>query len=536
MSIGAILGIIMFLILPSGWKLLGFVSPALSLSIVFSHNNRINLSVLLLLSLIYIIFPSSLLSLDSSASIPVNKLVNFIDTSISWVGHIVAVGIPLLLLGTAIASYAKLSFTEGNKIVLKLFIIVVFLFIFVYLSGLFGWNFGIGSIDGLRNVINRIIKWFSNIGLSPDSTDYNSFSLDATNSAGETGIMLMTGFPVALSLVELIFAFIFFIKREKNSNKKSNSDKIIENFFKKEQVKTTKPMRFNVNMVYTLVIMLVIGFALFLSYDVETMLTYQSIGYFTIYLEISIVSLLLLSFGVGCYTKTSKNWFYGIVFGVVGLYIYFNLFSQTSVLEMLSIEFSEVSVSKIISQFLFVAPTESLLFHILIPGLYMFSIMYYNERNSNEKIKQKIDEYNAENVVLETFSNTEFNLNQISIEKNTSAYKNMAREILKNKRNIQRLKKKLTEDVVSDTEIDMSNNQFYIYIVIVILSNVLFSTFHFFKSGLSLIDFWNIGLGLLYMGAGCWISLMGYRYGWLSAILVHALNNAITLLMMFGVI
>ena len=536
MFLGSILGILSYLFLPSAWKLLGFLFPLISLSLVFSEKaKKINITVLLLFSLIYLIFPTSMFSLDVTSSFNTNGIVNFINSSLNVVGSIVVIGIPTLLLTTAVASYMSLQFEEGNEIVLKLIIMVGFLILFLTLATLFDWDFGVGLIDGIRNIADKIINWV-NDALFSSSIDnemqggYSDYelrfeSLDSINSSNSVGLLLLTGFPIALSFVQFIFGIVFYFKQDK-------SNKIIDNMVKKETIRLNKPFRFNLNMVYYMIILLICGFGLYLSYDLESILTYQNQGFFSIYLIISVVSLILLSLGIGSYSKTGKNGFVGIIYGIVGLFIFFNLFSQIQTLEMLSFEYSEITTNRIISQFLFVAPSESLLFHILIPSIYLFSIMYFNDRNSNEKIRSKITELNIDNHLLESYSDSNLQYNQIIKKDNTDIYKNFTKSILKNKRNIRKLQKKLINDVILDSETKISNNQFIVYIVISVISNVIFATFHYFKTGLSLLDFWLYGIGLVYLGSGLWITFIGYRYGWMSAIMVHALNNAITLVLM----
>ena len=520
MFIGSILGILSYLLLPSAWKLLGFLFPLISLSLVFSEKaKKINITILLSLSVIYLLFPTSIFSLDSISSFNVNKVATLFTNGVSWLLYIVAIGLPLLLLGVAIASYSTLQFKQGNQIVLKLILIVIFLIIFVALCTIFDWS--IIPTQEIRDSITKIANWFEGIGLAPKS----EITLDSINSNGLSGAFLLTGFPIALSFVQFIFGIVFYFKQDK-------SNKIIDNMVKKETIRLNKPFRFNLNMVYYMIILLVFAFGLYLSYDLESILTYQNQGFFSIYLTISVVSLILLSLGIGSYSKTGKNGFVGIIYGIVGLFIFFNLFSQIQTLEMLSFEYSNITTNRIISQFLFVAPTESLLFHVLIPSLYLFSIMYFNERNSNEKIRSKITELNIDNHLLESYSDSNLQYNQIIKKDNTDIYKNFTKSILKNKRNIRKLQKKLINDVILDSETKISNNQFIVYIVIVLLSNVIFATFHYFKTGLSLLDFWLYGIGLVYLGSGLWITFIGYRYGWMSAIMVHALNNAITLALM----
>jgi len=65
----------------------------------------------------------------------------------------------------------------------------------------------------------------------------------------------------------------------------------------------------------------------------------------------------------------------------------------------------------------------------------------------------------------------------------------------------------------------------------VLFSNFAFAVTHCLVSGIDFFVFWNSGLGVVLFVGGCWFSFIAIKYGWLSAILVHASYNSLTIIM-----
>jgi len=188
------------------------------------------------------------------------------------------------------------------------------------------------------------------------------------------------------------------------------------------------------------------------------------------------------------------------------------MFTQVKTLDLLETEYPILIQTQILNQFLFVAPTETLLFHIFLPGLVIF---YYLQKT---KTKEDLDKLRIEIQTLEVSAEIHKQLNDVK------RYAKTMQILNKKKIKLSRVEK---EPGIPQSK--LKNINFIIYFAFCIFFNCIFSILHFIKSGLTFELFWSSGLGFLYMSSGIIITMVGYRFGWLSAILTHAIYNALML-------
>jgi hypothetical protein len=65
----------------------------------------------------------------------------------------------------------------------------------------------------------------------------------------------------------------------------------------------------------------------------------------------------------------------------------------------------------------------------------------------------------------------------------------------------------------------------------IFISNIIFALYHNFHSGRDFIQFFASGAGLVYFGAGLWLTAIAWYFDWRSAIVAHAFSNTFMLIM-----
>jgi hypothetical protein len=488
-----------------------------------------------------------------------NNIYNIISTIFFFI-------IPTALLVGSIYAFVIGNVEQGVSGLTKFAMVLVYLLIAVWLLNLAGIELPEGienMIEFVENAMNEMIDFFAEIGadiddiaeaysgtqsIKMDEVEYTTENIEELVDCRETDIIPIQQICILLELEKLnsldssmsirymllsvtsVFPAIismsaFFLGIYMSFTKEETLEKMFAYTDEDLEQRINIPFKFNINFVYLLIFFLTSVLMLYLFYDIETLTIYSNFGFFTIYSLIIAVVLIFLTFGIGSYTKNSRETIFGIIYGIVGLFLFFNMFTYSAMLDISSNEYDSVSILSIINNFLFVAPTESLLFHVFIPSIYIFGIYYRKNQTTNEKIDEKITELQIENSYLENYETANLNL------KKTDNYKSIIKQKGKNIRKMQKLKKQKNEDI-ENIEKFMSKNQYYGFIAVVIFSNVIFAILHIFNADLTFLEFLSSGLFFIYFGSGIWISYISFRYGYIAGILTHALNNSLKLLLL----
>jgi hypothetical protein len=216
--------------------------------------------------------------------------------------------------------------------------------------------------------------------------------------------------------------------------------------------------------------------------------------------------------------------------GEFGLFLIVQLFNTyNKTFDVLSLETVKTGIGYIMNQFLFVAPTESLLFHILIPSLVIGLLYVYTERTV---LKYDSEEFNQKLHSIEASISTKEEM--VDYYRTTGQKKKLAEE----KSNLNDLRQKKNELSRKERKARVTDKSLYgrsIYVAVIfafaiILPNFIFGLYHWFNSDVDFFVFWTSGLGVLYLVSGCWFTFISLRYGWLACILTHAIHNSLTII------
>lgn len=548
----SLLGLLLYLGLPAAYKIFSFLIPALALSWSFAKSG-INFHILLLTGLLFVLFPTSLFTLDASSSInwDLVRVQNYIESGANVISGIFFIAIPILCVIGAIYAFAVGRINDAISSIVKVVLIVIILAVFLFLANVFqipilGNLSGIKSISdlafgainaiggGAGNILNKIdfLNWFPDIPPMPEM----NIMLDAVRNPNTIRLTIIGSYPVLLCLTGILIAVLSLILRQP-----------IPTFQIDPESELSRPSAINYEFLIFLVIILITYFSLYLWLGEENFLTYRNLGFFTIYLTIISVSALALAFGLGSIAKqTWTGMIFGPLYGVVALYICFNLFTQDTTFQLLSTETPPTSVSWyiVLTQFIAVAPAESFLFHVFIPGLSLYIIFLSIRRFNNSTLDEQI----AKNRRIIERLQLENQFYQIQLLKPRLS-KEQA-ELVKSKdlgdtadyliriEEIQRLTNQInTFELEKRRPIQFQSKQLKLshkitFYVVCLGSNILFSMLHFFNSGMDIRLFWSSGLGLVYTLSGIILTLISFRYGWLAGIATHALNNSWGLIML----
>ena len=519
-----LLGILVYLLLPGFLKIFAFLIPAIALS--YSFSKKFNWYILLTLSLLFILFPSSLFTMDVSSPFNITATEVYIKNIMQVLITIFVVIIPILALVGAIYAIYVGQVNEGITTIIKVIATIVIAAVVMFFGSMLGWNLLNLEIikpvaDMFWNVIKDILNFFTQSVpefFGAKEEDYLSLKmgddielLSVIDSPKTLFLSVESVYPLFLSGFCHVIALIQYATKI-DIKKIDNMD---------DEQRFNRPNTQDFSFLIFLIIVLIAAFMLYLSYSFEAFLNYQNLGFFGIYLSITIVSCIMLTLGIGSATKLSPDTVVGVVLGVALLFLYANMFTQMQTLNILGLEYQDLTSIKILNQFLFVAPTESLLFHVFLPSLVVFYYLRKNQVLSKEELDLKVN-------TLEIQINTKEDILRVyNLAQNTNEYARNIKEINKLKLKILTLKQ--SNSSVQSRK--FSNRDFIFYLVYCLLFNVCFSILHWFKSGLTFEVFWSSGLGFLYLSSGFILTLISYRFGWLSGVLAHAIHNSTTLLL-----
>ena len=307
-----------------------------------------------------------------------------------------------------------------------------------------------------------------------------------------------------------------------------------------DKKKAKKEPRFlptvNYKMMIFMTIIMVTAFCIFLSYTnayaINDREDWRYIGFFGIYMFMIIIPLLLMNIqGYYYYTDSNfRNTLKGFIYGMGGIFFITRLFITKQVVNAYSAQPMNNNVMYVVNQFVFVAPAETIFFHIFIPALVAGIIVAYSERNIRRGYELTIQE---ELALLESKLYAQQIASDIYLMNNKKkAYaKSKAREEKLRSDKSKLMEVDFIKKIGTDSVFGRARSLVIFFVFGVLFSNFAFAVTHCLVSGIDFFVFWNSGLGVVLFVGGCWFSFIAIKYGWLSAILVHASYNSLTIIM-----
>ena len=517
-----------------------------------------------------------------------NMTLDAIDSFLTPIFFFIFVGIPAILIAGGIWAIMVGRINEGVKAIIKVFVIFVMLTLVVLAFDCMGMEIpGVtqairDAMDTYMNMVNDIYKWITGgndfIPDKPVGTPGNQLPGDTIPGPdGETGtsddiiagdlngdgvvdwweeliywlnhlpggysgiginatqkspiglqICVASSLPMTISGINVLFSLIFLSKKARMWN-----DEFFDDFLPKEEKMPIHLLHFNYKMGTFVGIIIFCAWLMFLNfariYEETGVFQFTEIGYISIYMIMIAVPVVFLSMPrVAIYTKSNwKNTLKGTVFGLGILFLCFSFLTGTSrTLDAYSLEHTEFAWQQILNNSIFVAPAESMFFHVFILSFalgWMYRRGMKNSRSLSEAMVQ--DKTNKIDIQIET------------IELIKNAFPKGKKVTLALSKQINELKEdKATLGVDSMLRKDFmfqDLNSYVLVYIIIILANFCFSISHWIilAGTIDFFVFWLSGLGIIYLVTGCIITFIGWRYGWLSAILTHSLYNIIQILM-----
>lgn len=508
------------------------------------------------------------------------ELYYTIESVINIIVIIIFIVIPIILLVGSIYAIIIGQVNNAVKGLVKLFIVIFFVMIVAIIFDFIGFDL-FGAFGIILDIYVGIAKFLASLpvnlyigldnlekffgidnlpalpnelyafaGVTPPSGEVLADPMDSIflqdalvgMSYHEILFAIHDSFPFIIASMCLVSA-IFYSNR--------SWERHIEDVFtkyEKKELEPKKPRKYfpglNYKLIFYGVLILGFAFAIFLSdanaysqftnedltgtalYDM-----FKTVGFFSIYVIISIFSILVLNYGRGVHYKdaTFKNTCKGIVYGLTGLFFFFHFFTSAKTMDTMSYSNIPSDIAYITNQFIFVAPTESLFFHVLIPALVSGAILYYTGRKLKKTSVLDIEtELNKINAQI-SMQRNRIDFYRSSNKKQLSYETNLLNHLLKKKRSLEL--KTIRVSVQEKTLFGRSTNVILLYIFGIIVPNIFFSLFHIFASQLDIYNYVLSGLFFIFLVAGCWFSYISLRYGWLSCLLVHSLWNTLNVIL-----
>jgi hypothetical protein len=511
--LSGLVSVVFFFLLPSWWKILAFLLPALTIAWAYAGKNWLNPYILLFESLLFVLFPSSLVSLNATSPFVAN--VQKIFSTLTIIEGVV-VYVPIVLATVAlIAEIGTAQWDKALNLGKMLIIVICLLIILANFAALLDLN-----VPWL-NWMKDIVKWIwdtiikipgiqENLPEEIQNTDLTKFSA-ITVTPEQISLTITSVFPLIISGTAIIMGLVY---KQIHKDPTPFIDLETPTLFH-------RPRKWNYAFFIIAALILIGGLMLYLSFGNEA-LTYTNIAYFSIYLTITVFCCILMGFGVGSPTDNSRISPLGIIFVISLMFLVQNMFTQVITLDMIVMEYSALTITtnSIISQFLFVGPTESLMFQVFVPS---FGLMFLLERTilTDPELNNKI-------VQSDTIIQTLQNLAAINQQLNQN---NEYALVIQELNEEQKKNKKLKKESANGIKLSLPPERAAIYVVIVLISNFGFACLHYWKSGIDFTIFWLSGIGPMYLLGGLIISYGCYRFGWISGVLAHSIFNSILLIL-----
>lgn len=593
--VGFIIGFLGFVFFPIGFKFFAFIVPTLILSHVLSKDeDYFNINIFILLLLVFMLIPTNLITFDANNPMNVDVMFSGVYAMLSVICVVIFFGMPVYLAVGVIYSFLIGQVGKSSKQLIRLIFILGF--IMVILAVLRMVDVQIPFLDGVTDfyvnlinlcfqfpyiiydifdsgikLINSMSYWLEEIINEGDILDlsedvelariprlpplpyYQMPKVNLTFDSAQTHFNSMSytetvyavhdSLPISISIICLITS-LFMIKKdwEKEIIKYINQ-------FSIDTRKTTKERIYfpyvNFKLLLYMFFLIFFAFIIFLSYSrtygADPREDWRYIGFFSIYLIMVVVSILVLNLQGYTYYKDSNltGTIKGTLVGLAVLYLMTRLFTTQQVVNA----YSTMNISKdmmyVINTFVFIAPAESLFFHIFYPSIVAGRLKSYSAKKRGETIEiSKRDE-----------------LIDLELEKRHTKRRLEKEKATGTKRNVE-----VTISILNDIEQDLGQlealeiqadldeksifgrkNTSVLFIVFgVIPGNFMFAFSHWIIPWIisdytfDFFTFVSCGLFALYFAGGCWMTFVAMKWGWLSAILVHAIFNVLTILLVIA--
>lgn len=558
----------LFFILPRQFQFITFFIPVIYSCVVFSRNGQsFNVKMLFIILVAAILFPTGFFTLDTSGDViiaatqptlsMVNGAMDFVNFGVLIFVFILPVGVIVWIILDIINPLSINDYESDLSTIMKMVVIIIIFFVICFVLDLFGllpswffWHY-------IRDFILWLVQIFSFAGVAivnfftgqaipqpPAFPDLGSMSLgqiinDADSlfptlsAAGSPApgslpwVFVNISAAIPLALV-VICAIIWFME------KRGRKPYLFINkwFGEKEDSLKIKLIKFNAPALVFGAAVLVYAFAMFLTFTDSGM----DVGLYTV---ITAFCIILIIIGIlPAKTGNVRDTLEGTLLGVGGIFFFYNMLSTG----LSVIEFQDTSILvKILNQVFFTAPTESLIFHVTIPGISLLFAFYmythFKKRNKRYLSENQILTLQLKQARLRELYNQALTYDSTEIEYKGQQYtvSGLSTEIFNIDNDIKLAELEQQKDItISLNTLIFSKVQYTIFIATfcVIIPNIIFSTFHSFRSQYNILDFWANGLGFIYLGSGAWLTFITIRYGWLPCILSHALINIISILLL----
>lgn len=591
--IGFFTGLFGFFFLPYGFKFIGFIIPVLCLSVVFSSKeDYFNIHILIILLGVFVLLPSNLLTFDAREPVNISTLITGVYAMVNIIVFIALVGVPIIMIVVFILAVIQGKANQAVTVLVRFIVFMFFAMMMVMMMAYAGMDFT-GGMSGyiidlylsliviafevpmmIYNLINTILLMFNTImsfieeainnldafdaiedivlprapllpslpdvsgqlrGISFDSSQQNMNS--QVRNYPEIIYTIHDSLPILMSLICLVVS-PFLIRKEWEENLEEVITKIAE---RKEPKKKKGVYLPNVNMVMLFYMFFLIFFAFIIylafenSFGGDPREDARYFGFFTVYMFMAIVPLILFQFQDFTYYKDSNiyNTLEGTAYGTIVLFLLMRLFFTMSVVQAYSAIDWSGDVAYLVNTFVFIAPAESIFFHIFYPALVAGAIRRYFKKKRAERI-----EISNRDMVLEN------ELEIIHEKRRADVYKDLGytRDYVATIEYIEVLEEEKME-LQSEFDVNISEKMIFgrsvssaLFMGFGMIGGAfLFSIIHwiipYVTTGMDFITFWTCGLGIIFFAGGCWFIYIGIRYGWLACVLTHAIYNTSTIIL-----
>jgi len=596
--LGFLIAFVGFLFLPIGFKFIGFIIPLLIFAYVFRNpkNERLNINVLVLMLCIYILIPTSLFTFDSSKSFDFDATMIGVYAMVGIFACIILIGMPIFCAISCVWAFIIGRGDVAGKQLLRLVIFVGLSMIVISILAVSNIDFPYIDTVGnlyvslinvcfqapfiLYNAINTIIGAYNSIcgWIGKLSKDINKFfgmddkdakknalnmpsmgrlpsipsysmppinmTFDSTvaefSAMGYPGTMLAVhnSLPIIMGILCLITA-LFTMRKDWEA-------KLIETLQfeigKKQKKERVYLAYINVKMLIFMFVIILCAFYAFLSYSrafgIDPKEDWRIMGFLFLYVIMIMFSVIVLNLqGFTKYTDASlKKTLQGCVYGLLVLYCMTRTFTQQQVFDAFSAGGVGTEFVYIVNYFIFIAPAESMFFHVLWPSLVHGQIEHYYDKKDNKVVTATLRE---QLVYIELEKNYSKRYAEIAKRVGTKTDFAVAQAVISE---LEQEYESLVEEAgIATSGIEYSGdarvfgrrNSIIVYFIFaVFLGNFAFSCAHwilpYVTYNLSFIDFWMCGLGMIYFAGGCWFTYVAKKWGWFSCVFVHATFNTLT--------
>ena len=472
-----------------------------------------------------------------------SKILQYIEMMFGIIFLFLLFIVPILLIAGGIYAIISGSISEGVNAIVKVLIVFFFIIMAIFLFDLIGIEIP-GISDGVVNAIKGFVGMIENIYRGLNTIDIFNIIPDLPNipefSAGSSSTMfefytenprsfiytVSATLPMFISTICLFFSILFLSKKIRG-----RTIEFFDEFSPKDEIADDEPHYFNFNyyMGFYAIIIILGAWFMYLNYTKAFRETgaIANWGKLSIYMFMIIFPLIILSLPkITIYTRSNlKNTLKGFIIGM-GI-LYFSLMfvcGSDQTLSAYSYAYSDTTWYQIFNTFIFVAPAESLFFHIFIPALFQGWLYNRARKNLTEMSGIAVEQEIIKNKgMIETYERL--------------------MDVVDSKKEKTKLMKEINElkDEINELEpsISLSKQRFlfeelnvyFPFLLIVLLTNFFFSISHQVLSGVDFFQFWLSGLGFVYLVGGIIMTITSWKYGWFSGILVHAVYNSISIMM-----